>query len=107
MAQPVNQRLKREHQESDMMDDVEAIDARRQAFTAALAAEDIAQLTDLVTDDHVGMPPHRPTTSGRPATQQFWREMFDAATPRITVASEDLHPLGDIAIDRFAWVMTM
>ena len=87
------------------MSDSETIARRRAQFAASFNREDIAALSDLITEDNVAMPPNRPALRGKDENRTFWREGFAAAESRLSIVPETLDVSGDIAVDRFRWSM--
>ncbi len=87
------------------MGDRETIEKRRNDFVAAFNREDIPALSDLLSDDHIQMPPNRPAIRGKQGTSTFWGEGFRAAKSRVSAFTEDFEIAGDLATDRFRWSM--
>jgi ketosteroid isomerase-like protein len=85
------------------MSDSETIARRRAEFVAAFNREDTTVMSDVLSDDHIGMPPNRSALHGIDESRAFWREGFNAAESRFSVFPEKLEISGDIAIDRFRW----
>lgn len=87
------------------MSDKETIARQRAEFVAAFNIEDTEAMAKFLPDDHVGMPPIRPTIRGLDGARAFWREGFAAAKSRFSLASEELEVIGDVAIDSLRWTM--
>ena len=89
------------------MSDADEIAARRKAFLVDFAAENIPRMTELITEDHVALPPNQPRRTGREAAQEFWKEGFAAAETDFATSAHDVTVVGDLAIDTFDWQMRM
>ena len=89
------------------MSDNDQILARHRAFIAAFAKQDVASMREVLTDDHVGMAPGRPQMNGKDEAEAFWREGFQVAKSAFTSHDEDVTVIGDWAIDRFKFVMSI
>ena len=87
------------------MTDSETIAARRSDFVTALNDANIDALLQMVTGDHVAMPPNEPTISGLEATEASWRQGFGAASLHVTFFPGELQVTGDWAFDRFTWTV--
>ena len=83
--------------------DIDIIARRRAEFVAAFNREDITVMSDILSDDHIGMPPNRPALNGIDDCLTFWRAGFAAAESRFSLTAESLDVAGDIAVDRFRW----
>ena len=81
------------------------VNAARDAFIAAFNRQDVAAMSELVTDDTVAHPPNQPELVGLEASQAFWREGFAAANSVLGTTPKQLELAGDVALDRFAWTM--
>jgi ketosteroid isomerase-like protein len=79
------------------------ISGLRTEFVDAFNSEDVRRMAALLTDDHIGMPPNRPSALGVRESIEFWREGFSAATSRFVVTPQALEIAGPIAVDRFDW----
>ena len=89
------------------MNEAEKIAARRDAWLEAFTEADIARLTELVTSDHLAMPPNQSQRVGTQAAQDFWREGFSAGKTDFKIRPQHLTVAGDLAVDRFGWDMVI
>jgi ketosteroid isomerase-like protein len=87
------------------MTDHESINRLRAQFVASFNREDISALSELISDDNVAMPPNRPLLNGKGENIAFWSEGFAVAESRVSVTPEELEVQGDLAFDRFRYVM--
>jgi ketosteroid isomerase-like protein len=85
------------------MDDAAAIASQRDAWLAAFHGEDIAKMSQCVTEDHLVMPPNQPQRVGLNAAQEFWKAGFSAGKTAMAIHPHDLTIAGDVAVDRFSW----
>jgi len=85
------------------LSDIDIIARRRAEFVAAFNREDITVMSDILSDDHIGMPPNRPALNGIDDCRAFWRAGFAAAESRFSTTAESLEVVGDLAVDRFRW----
>ena len=81
------------------------VNAARDAFIAAFNRQDVAAMSELVTDDTVAHPPNQPERVGLEASQAFWREGFAAGNSVLATTPKQLELAGDMALDQFAWTM--
>lgn len=88
-------------------DDVRhAIEESNTAFSAAIAARDLAGITDAYTGDAVLLLDGAPEQRGREAIQNFFRAAINAGLQSLEFSTRDVHTLGDIAIERGVYAMT-
>ena len=85
------------------MSDQEKITTQRAAFVDAFHAEDIAAMSQFVTDNHLIMAPNQPERVGLDAAIEFWQFGFSMAKTHMEFDVQELIVAGDVAIDRFNW----
>jgi uncharacterized protein (TIGR02246 family) len=88
-------------------EDTAAINALRDAWTAAFNAEDVDTLLGLYTEDAMDMAPNQPTATGHAGLRDMFTAQFGMGQGTATVTSEELQLMGDWAYDRGTFTLTM
>jgi uncharacterized protein (TIGR02246 family) len=87
--------------------DIETIAGVRNAFIAAMNAEDVEKLVALYTDDGIRMEDNMPAISGRDAIRASYKELTSAYDCDISLTPEETKVAGDWAFDRGQFMMHM
>jgi uncharacterized protein (TIGR02246 family) len=87
--------------------DLEAINAMRSAWVAAINAEDAAALGALYTTDGVRMEDNLPAIVGRDAIEASYKELTSAYDCDVSLTPEETRVAGDWAFDRGQFAMHM
>ena len=87
------------------MSERDVIEGARAAFVNAFNSENAEAMASLLTDDHISMPPNRPSLRGTDESVTFWREKWTQAASKLAIGSEQLKITSDVAVDQFRWTM--
>ncbi|HEX5758732.1 MAG TPA: nuclear transport factor 2 family protein [Thermoanaerobaculia bacterium] len=92
---------------TDPGDEVEAVEAVREQYVAALNAEDLQRLAGFWTEDVALMPPSQPVVEGTTAASGLYTAMFRQFDVQIVVTSEESGAAGDWAFDRGSYTLNL
>ena len=79
---------------------IRAIDAVRETFAKSHSQGDAEGLAGLYAQDAILLPPDRPAISGRQSIQDYFQTIFRRFGTNLHMESEELHVVGDWALDR-------
>lgn len=82
------------------MGDLEMIENRRRAWSAAVNARDIGGYLDLLTEDVVWFPPGQPAFRGKEAFEAWLRPFFDRFRYRFAIEDPLVQLAGAWAVER-------
>jgi uncharacterized protein (TIGR02246 family) len=77
------------------------------AFRNALNTRDAGSLAMVFTEDASLMPPNVPLLTGRTGIQSFWQAGFNVGLSHIEKTPIEIQMLGDTAIERSRYVVTV
>jgi ketosteroid isomerase-like protein len=95
-----------QNQGEESMSDANAIFDRRKQHIDGFNRQDQDAMASTASDDIVIMAPNTPTVIGLDAARAWWSSGFEAAEARFDFEPLELDIEGDLAIDRFHWIMT-
>ena len=87
------------------MSDAEKVARRRDEHIDGFNRQDVAAMSNTVTDDSVTMPPNQAPLIGRAAVEAWWKEGFEVANSTFTYVPQEVLIGGSWAYDRFDWTM--
>ena len=83
----------------------EAITKLRDDFVTAFNHQDIGGLAELITEDHISMPPNGSAVVGKDAILEWWKQGFKVVRSHVAVSPKEIEVAGEWAFERFEWTM--
>ena len=76
------------------------VDALRESFLKLHGQRDAEGVAGLYAQDAILLPPDLPPITGRPGIQHYYRSIFQRFETNLYLESQELHVVGDWALDR-------